>query len=337
MTKKIVIENKNICFVGASIVYNGQFVYDMRSFIRKNEKKCFVYNRGVGGNRSIMAEYLLQDDVFSMKPDYAVFIYGANDIGMWLYDSDKPETPELLAKRAKRKKDFFDGVKKNVEICLSNGVIPILQSPWAMNEHIEERKDIKTLGDNKEKEDYMGPSFYKRATFEKLNRTFAEWTKELKEYAENEHVLFFDAFSQTHALMLAEEGIYNADGVHYSEKGQHYLAKIMLRFLGYEPNGIEFEKSQANDELYEVEEIERDIAFFNWGMFNPYVCPVITQEEKMAEIKRISQDKTAETWLISFAKNYLLYHQKAPALRDEIIRRTVDFCANDGTMTTVKE
>ena len=329
MEQEIVVENRSICLVGDSIVYNGQFVYDMRSFIRKNEKKCFVYNRGIGGNRSIMAEHLLKDDVFSFKPDYAVFIYGANDIGMWLYDSDKEETPALLIKRAERKKAFIDGVKKNVALCLSNGVIPILQSPWAMNENIQERSDIKTLRDNEEKEEYMGPSFYKRATFEKLNCELAKWSRELKEYAESEHILFFDAFSKTHALMRTETGMYNEDGVHYSEKGQHYLAKIELEFLGYAPNGVEFEKSKGNDEIREVEETERDIAFFNWGMFNPYVRPSITEEEKTAEIKRIAQDETKEAWLVSFAKNYLLYRQKVPALREEIVKKTVAFCKGE--------
>ena len=318
-------ENKKICLVGASIVYHGHFVYDMRSFIHKSEKKCFVYNRGIGGNRSIMAQYLLEDDVFSMKPDYAVFIYGANDIGMWLYDNDKEETPELLQKRAERKKQFFDGVKKNVELCLQNGVVPILQSPWAMNERIVERKDIKTLGDNKEKEDYMGSSFYTRATFQKLNKALAEWSQELKAYAEQEHFFFFDAFSETREIMLTTDGIFNADGVHYSKKGHAYLARMMLRFLGYETDNVEFERFKENDELAAVEDAERKVAFFKWGMFNPFVSN-LSKEEQEAEIKRIAADESQEEWLIDFAKNYFLHKDNVPALREEILRRLTEFC-----------
>ena len=321
----MIFENKKICLVGASIVYHGHFVYDMRSFIHKNEKKCVIYNRGIGGNRSIMAQYLLEDDVFSMKPDYAVFCYGANDIGMWLYDANKKETPDLLEKRALRKKAFFDGVKKNVELCLNNGVIPVLQSSWAMNELLEERTDIQTLGDNKEKEDYMGPSFYTRATFQKLNKTLAEWSQELKEFAENEHILFFDAFEETRKLMLTVDGLYNADGVHYSKKGHSYLARMMLRFLGYETDSVEFERCQENDELAAVEDAERKVAFFRWGMFNPYVSSA-TEEEKIAEIKRISEDEMAEEWLVDFAKNYFIHRENVSKLREEIIQRVAAFC-----------
>jgi lysophospholipase L1-like esterase len=297
----------------------------MRSFIHKNARKCLVFNRGIGGNRSIMAQYLLEDDVFPFKPDYAVFMYGANDIGMWLYDNNKEETPELLQKRAERKKQFFDGVKKNVELCLQNGVIPILQSPWAMNELIEERSDIQTLGDNKEKEDYMGPSFYTRATFRKLNKALGEWSQELKEYAQKEHFLFFDAFEETRKLMLTVDGLYNADGVHYSKKGHSHLARMMLRFLGYETDSVEFERYQANDELAAVEDAERKVAFFKWGMFNPYVSSA-TEEEKLAEIKRLSEDETQEEWLIDFAKNYFIHKDNVPALREEILRRLTEFC-----------
>ena len=329
MEQEMVVENRSFFVVGDSIVSGGHFVYDMRSFIRKNDRKCFVYNRGIGGNRSIMAQYLLEDDVFWAKPDYAILTYGGNDMGMWLYDSDKEETPELLAKRQKRKNEFFTGVKKNVEMCLQNGVIPILQSTWAMNERIVERTDIQTLGDNKEKEEYMGPSFYKRATFLKLNRALAEWTNELREYAEKEHILFFDAFSKTRELMLKIDGLFRDDGVHYSEQGQHYLAKIMLEFLGYQVDGADFETSDFNDELRQIERNERNVAFFNWGMFNPYVGPVIGEDKKLAEIKRIAEDENEPAWLTTGAQKYFRDYKNVKELREEIVKRTVAFCKGE--------
>lgn len=65
-------QNKKIAFLGASIIQNGQFLSYMRNYLlhNPNEGKAMFFNCRLGGNRSIMAPYLLQDDVLPFAPDY---------------------------------------------------------------------------------------------------------------------------------------------------------------------------------------------------------------------------------------------------------------------------
>ena len=78
---------KTICLLGDSIMEHGFYTYYLRSYFENKKEKCFFFNRGVAGNRAIMAQYLLEDEVYFLNPDYVFICFGANDLGVWLYDS----------------------------------------------------------------------------------------------------------------------------------------------------------------------------------------------------------------------------------------------------------
>ena len=133
---------KKICFLGDSITNQGYYLYNLRSAFQGKEEKCHVFNRGVAGNRAIMAQHILDDEVFWLNPDYAIICFGGNDLGVWLYDSIKPVTDEVIAKRKARDDEYIKAHEILIEKFNEKGIKTVIMSPYAVNEFIVEREDI---------------------------------------------------------------------------------------------------------------------------------------------------------------------------------------------------
>ena len=99
--------NKSICFLGDSITEHGHYLYDIRSYFHNKPEKVFVHNCGTGGNRAIMAQYILDKEIEVYNPDFVVISFGVNDMGVWLYDSNKTVTERLLEKRKARDDEYY--------------------------------------------------------------------------------------------------------------------------------------------------------------------------------------------------------------------------------------
>ncbi len=252
-------KNKVIVFLGDSITGHGFFLYNIRSFLMDKKEKCYLFNRGIGGHMAITGKYFLQGEVLDLKPDICFISYGVNDMGVWLYDCQKEETPELLAKREERDKIYFDNMKEIAVTLKNNGITPIFMTPFCLSENISEREDIETIADNKEKENYIGPSFYKRATFAKLNEALRGYSEKLKLIAKEIGIEVFDMFSETYNRVPKNSDNYAPDGIHYTAKGHDYLAKFILEYLGFENVPIEFKKYDKIDKLSEVQHWVRQI------------------------------------------------------------------------------
>ena len=56
---KEIFKNKRIYILAASNIQHGFGVYNIRSFIRRNDEKCYVFNKGLGGNRAAIVQNLL--------------------------------------------------------------------------------------------------------------------------------------------------------------------------------------------------------------------------------------------------------------------------------------
>lgn len=89
--------NKKICFFRYSITKNDFFIRNLRSAYSNSKYKITFLNRGIGGCRMDMALPLLEDEIFSVKPDYVFINYGVNDVGIWLYDYKRAIDEEILA------------------------------------------------------------------------------------------------------------------------------------------------------------------------------------------------------------------------------------------------
>lgn len=321
---KEMFNNKTICFLGDSILAHGYYTYAMRSFIRKQSDKCIIYNRGIGGNRVDMTECLLDDEVFALNPDYCVFSFGANDLGIWLYDSFLEVTDQVLSQREARFNAYKNGVKNTVKLLREKGVEPIIMTPYAINQLLIEKPDIPTLGDNKEKASLIGPWFYKRKTFENINVALKGYCEWLEEFAKENGVLFFNIFDKLYDYMLTVDGMFADDGVHYTEKGSNYIAKCILEELGYKDVPSEFSKDSLNDEIFKVEQEERALCFVRFNEHNK-ILGDFTEEEIKSKAEKILSDPKTPGWMRGSYENYLKYYGKFSQLTKKVEKLTKEY------------
>ena len=310
---------RTICLVGDSIMEHGFYTYNIRSYFQGKEEKCFVFNRGVAGNRAIMAQYLLEDEVYFLNPDYAVICFGLNDMGIWLYDSFKELTPDLLERRKERDDEYILAHEILIDKLKERGISPVIMSPYAVNEFIAESDAIYTA-DNNEKEDEIKPSFYKRKTFYNINQGLKSYAQKLKDHAQRKGVIFFDMFEKTYQKMLAEQGkdMFFDDGQHYSKgKGHSFIAKSFLEFLGVENAPDNFTSTKENDEIFELEQLERSTGYLlRCYPLNEHFGKR-TEQEKTKHIKSLL-DSDFEWGRLS-AENYFKHYNEIPEMKQKLI------------------
>lgn len=311
--------NKTLCLLGDSIMEHGFYTYNIRSFYQGKKDKCFVFNRGVAGNRAVMAEYILEDEIFWLNPDYVFICFGANDLGIWLYDSLKEVTPEIIEKRKARDDEYIASYEKLINIFQKRGIKPVVVSPYAVNEFIVEREDIETVTDNDEKEDLIKPSFYKRKTFVNINDAFKGYVKRLKDLAKKYDALYLDMFEKTYQTMKDRvgKGMFFDDGIHYTKDlGHTILAKTILEFLGEENVPDTFIKTSENDKIYELEQLERSTGYITrCTPLNPYFGK--RSKEEILEHAKSNVNSDFE-WGRLAARNYIAHRDEIPKMKGEL-------------------
>lgn len=317
MNEKFV--NKSICFLGDSITEHGHYIYNIRSYFYGENKKVFVYNRGTGGARAITAKYILNDEIRELNPDYVVVCFGVNDMGIWLYDNNKPLTDELKEKRRVRNQEYYDNIKILVQQIKEQGIKPIIMSPFPVDEFLIEKENIQTLADNNEKEDYIGPSFYTRATFRNLNSALNGYAKNLKLLANELDALYIPLFETAHVALINEQGLFGPDGIHCTLKGHALIAKIVLSLFGCVHDELFFNKTNDNDEIFRLEQIERKAGFLLRNTFSKFYG-----EFDKSDIIKKAQELTLanEQWRRDVGNYYLKYGDKITDLRLKIIELT---------------
>ena len=314
--------NKSICFLGDSITEHGHYLYDIRSYFHNKPEKVFVHNCGTGGNRAIMAQYILDKEIEVYNPDFVVISFGVNDMGVWLYDSNKTVTERLLEKRKARDDEYYLGISTAIDMIKERGITPVIMSPFSVNEFLVEKEGIETLADNNEKEDYIGPSFYKRATFRNINNALENYSKNLKDMAEYAGALYIPLFESSKKYLTPNNDLFNADGVHCSMAGHELIAKTVLNFLGCEVDSSLSEKSDLNDEIAKWEKIERRAGSLKRGSFNP-MYGKFDEERVISRAKELL--KAPEEWRKEVGKYYLEYGNKTNELREKLVRLIKNF------------
>ena len=313
---------KTLCFIGDSILQHGHYIYNLRAYFQGKKEKCFVYNRGVGGNRAVMAKYILDDEFSQLNPDYAVVCFGVNDLGIWLYDSFKPITQELLQKRKARDDEYIGAFEQLIDELTARGIKPIIMSPYAVNEFLVETEEIETVNDNKEKEDEIKPSFYKRKTFQNINDGLRGYAQRLETLCKQKGVEFWDIFALTYEKMPNYPEMFGKDGIHYTkDKGHEEIAKSILQCLGCEvPES--FVQTAENDKIYEMEQFERSIGYIARctpmnGYFGEH-----TESDIVAYANAIKDDESVYAGARNSAMNYLAHRHELPQIQAEIKRLT---------------
>ena len=311
---KDLFKDKTIVFLGDSIAEQGYFCYDVRVGLREVGERVRVFNRGVGGTRAVMAKHMLEEEVYPLKPDVVFISYGVNDIGIWLYDAKKAETPELIEKRRARDEEYLASLREIILALKARGITPICQTPYPVNERLVEREDIDTIADNDEKEDYIGPSFYKRATFENINRGLAGYAERVRKMCRELEVEVVDVFSYMHKASLECDGLFIDDGTHYTELGHAYIARCLLDFMGIERDGLDFKRYPDMDKARQLEELIRDIMMYRRATMLPAsIWPKTTHEDVLATLKRLVGNK--DYWNAAKVPAVLESYEKIDELR----------------------
>jgi lysophospholipase L1-like esterase len=303
-------KNKKIVFLGDSIMADGRYMHNMRAYMHDKEDRCYILNSGIGGNRADMAFDLLDVEVFADKPDYCLVCFGANDIGGWLYGANVVVDEKNLEERKTRNNNYFNGIDHICTRCKENGVTPILMSPYATNQRIIEKDNIQTLGDNKEKAEKLGSSFYKQESLKNVNGALRLYRDFLKKYAEeHEGVIFLDMFEKSFEVMMNDTDLFNDDGVHYSEKGHKHLAKIILELFGYENVSLEFIHGEGAEDVWNAEKLDRNGKFVRYNQFNAVNGPSTIQDHIDWCNKTLANEKEP-MWLKNSCKAYLENYNK---------------------------
>ena len=177
----------------------------------------------------------------------------------------------------------------------------------------------KTPEDNKEKEDFIGPSFYKRKTFENINEGLKYYAETMKKICAELGVEVLDTFTFTRELSHKEEGIFKDDGTHYTEKGHYYIAKHMLEFMGVKEDIKEFKKYPDMDEAKELEHIIREVMGSRRSTMLPEsIWPKTTHEDILNFYRKKENDK--DYWNYANVKLILDNYEK----KDELIQKEID-------------
>lgn len=312
---------KTLVLLGDSITQHGYYTYNLRSYFQGKEEKCYIYNRGTGGNRAVMAPYILDDEIRELKPDYIFISFGANDLGIWLYDGRKVVSDKLLEERKKRDDEYFNSYAKIIDELKLRGIKPIVVSPFATDELLFEKDDIETVADNDEKANNIDANFYTKKTYRNINQALKFYAQTLKALAQEKGALYVPMFEKTYEKMLVTRGLFNDDGLHYSHgEGHALLAKIFLEFLGCDDIPDTFAKTPENDQLEKLVQDERHAGFImRASPYNPMFGEFTEEQIDEAAKKRIED---GIEWHRVVGECYFKYKGKMDELREEIKLRT---------------
>ena len=298
-----IFKNKKICFFGASLTSHGHFLYYIRQALKDSVDKCLVYNCGISGLRAdLVYKELIEDQICEKRPDYCIVSFGANDLGIWLYDGLKTEDEEIKRQKEERNNNYFKGITNIVNILKEKGIEPVLMTPCPVNEFLIEEKNIETLADNKEKGELIGKSFYTRKTFRNINKGFTVYNEFLKDLAIKNGIMFFDNFESLKQKFFAAGNAFSKDGIHITKTGGEIYAEEVLKHLGV--INPRFKEDKENDALHEKEQVIRQMAFVRYNCCNP----LLLKKDKVdvfEEIKNILEDKNSPSFMKNNCKVFL--------------------------------
>ena len=308
--------NARIALLGASNFQRGRTVHYLRAHFEGRADRPFFYNRALGGNTAGMVEVLLPDEILSLRPDYCFIQYGANDLGVWLYDTAEEVTPALLEARSERDRAYLASTRRNLRLLKEAGITPILCTVIAFNERLSEDEEIETLADNREKGEKIKSTLYTNEAFLEINRTLSRYREALLAIAHEEGIPSCDLFTPFLRAQYEREGLYEADGIHLTEEGQRLLAGILLAHLG-EEGPAATEGSEALKELFTLEERERQVQYVRWAFYHPIFGPV--REEKIREeMEAMCRNEAEPPHRRAAARIFLENGGSAEALRQRI-------------------
>ena len=317
-------KDKVIAVFGASVDEHGYYMDNMRRFIANQTEKCYIVNRSIGGNYAMLACNMIEDEIDTLNPDIVIVHFGGNDVGLYNYNANVPETEGVLNRRKASLDSYFLNMRKLVKSLKERNIKVYIMLPLATNENIIEKDDIETVKDNVDKAKYLKSDFYCKASFTKINNMWKETViPELRSIAKENSVEVIDMFSKTYEHMLKTNDMFTEDGIHYSRRGHDVLAKILLEYLGYEnvPDTFDIKNDQCNV-INRLEQLERHIQFFRRWIFYPKehkpFADVNTDEDVKRKVKELVKEN--ECSYSGFALIADCYYDSLPIFREKCVK-----------------
>lgn len=256
-------EGSRVCCLGDSITDMGFWIYDINGYLADIGSKTRFYNCGIGGNMSSDAPYYLEDEVLKLDPDYVIVMFGANDIGQYLYEK-RPAGEEISENEKKNdilkwRKKYEMNMRIICQMLMQRGVEVILMTPLPFDDYERQVTRGVMYGASDELK-YYGDLV--RSAARELGTGVIELHKQFKsveDYFEKDGVR-----------------LYEDDRVHPNENGFKIMASIVLKYLEYdveipksgeELNKLPFRKTEKNDERFETEKKVRELSLLEYGIY----------------------------------------------------------------------
>ena len=295
---------KTVCFLGDSITRRGYWIAEIFEHLKKDG--TVVYNCGVSGDSATGAITRLYTDCLARTPDTVVVMFGMNDIGRGLYDTDRSANSEKKAERILR---FQNAIRRLIDMIRDAGAAPILCTPTPCN-------DVAVTD--------LPPNF--------ANDGLALCAQFIRDLAAEQDLPCVDFFAALRPL-LGREYDTLPDLVHPTPESHHIMAQVFLTSLGLTDriDSTPFlpmrEEAQAR---FDVEQQLREIHFIEWNlMYGERVRRKMTHADFLAlaeeRLQRARQNGNATE--IRWYGNYLNIVENRWEYEDELIRRTLQMAA----------
>jgi hypothetical protein len=171
-------------------------------------------------------------------------------------------TDEVKREREIRINNYAMALEKNIQDLRLRGVEPIVLTPVCYNEDIVEKTEIQTDKDSKEKANIKNTLFSK-ASFRNINEAMRLLSEICKEIAKKYDVAVWDLFAETKAQV--DNSCFQADGIHYNEKGHWIIAQATYKNMFGEPLEA-YPVTEAVKELSQMEADERAYFFVKYNL-----------------------------------------------------------------------
>ena len=292
-----------ICFLGDSITAHGIWEAEVIEYFLQNykSKKTEFFNCGISGSQGRYAELKnrLYCDFLNYFPRYAVILFGANDVGRYLYDPDR-ENPDWIAQRESRPEEYRAALESLVKLCKRRGITPIICTPTPYDE-------------------YNDPPVRQWNIDEGLKR-FADVAADTAK----KHGLLLVDMRKTFLDHIKERPVCG-DRLHPNEYGYHLMAETFLVAVGAKDR-IEPDKkcvlSEKNRLRFEIEDILRDIIFVDRDYMGwQYEEKSYSVQHRKALLKKRIEEETRD--LSCVLQRYMKYADVKDELQGELLKRTI--------------
>ena len=318
-------EGSRVCCLGDSLTEMGYWIYNINGYLSDIGSKTRFYNCGIGGNMSSDAPYYLEDEVLRYDPDYVIVMFGANDVGSYLYcrryedgsDAERDRQEEIL----RRRKRYEANMKIICQMLIQRNVNVILMTPMPFDDY--ERNTGCDV-------------FY--GAYDELKRC-GETVKNISKEMGTEVIELCEQFKAVEDF-FEKDGVrlYMDDRVHPTENGFKIMASIILKYLEYdveipksgeELNKLPFRKTEKNDERFETEKKVRELSFIERSRYNYENRKryYLSWEEVASDLTRRCFEKDFEAWeniegYMLHARNFTLNRPRKRELIRLLVKQT---------------